>query len=130
MSNPTAAETARAMTFDEWKQTTRGRMSVGMVRTGDSTCLKVCWEDAQTQLTAAHAQGRAEGAAVVDIPCSVCGGPCVEFTVPNDVWNLVVRKGGPETDKEYLCEACYRNFVTDYIRALAAVDALNIGGGE
>jgi hypothetical protein len=41
------------------------------------------------------------------IPCSRCGGPVIEFTVPNHIWNAVVRKGGPETDKEYLCAQCF-----------------------
>ena|SRR3990167_168823 len=45
------------------------------------------------------------------IPCARCGGPCVEFTVPNDVWNAVVRLGGKERDDEYMCEACYRRAV-------------------
>ena len=50
-------------------------------------------------------------------PCARCGGPCVEFTVPNDVWNAVVRLGGSERDDEYICEACYRKAVESWIRS-------------
>jgi hypothetical protein len=42
-----------------------------------------------------------------DIPCDLCGGVVYEFSVPNDIWNRVVRLGGPETDKEYLCLRCF-----------------------
>lgn len=41
------------------------------------------------------------------IPCCLCGGEVVEFTVPNDIWNLVIRTDGKETDKEYLCLDCW-----------------------
>src|SRR5690606_39576690 len=51
------------------------------------------------------------------IPCCKCGGVVVEFSVPNDVWNKVVRRDGPETDQEYLCEGCYRDAVSEYVRA-------------
>ena len=34
------------------------------------------------------------------IPCARCGGRCIEFTVPNDVWNAVVRRSGEERDDE------------------------------
>src|SRR3990167_1080612 len=51
------------------------------------------------------------------IPCARCGGQCVEFTVPNDVWNAVVRRGGKERDDEYMCEACYRRAVEVFVLA-------------
>lgn len=42
-----------------------------------------------------------------EIPCCECGGKVIEFTVPNDIWNLVMRPDGKETDKEYLCLDCW-----------------------
>jgi len=42
-----------------------------------------------------------------NIPCVICNGEVVEFSIPNDIWNLVVRKNGKETDKEYLCINCW-----------------------
>ena len=54
------------------------------------------------------------------IPCARCGGKCIEFTVPNDVWNTVVRRGGKEGDDEYLCEACYRVAVERFVRSATA----------
>lgn len=50
------------------------------------------------------------------LACARCRGKVKEFTVPNDVWNAVVRRGGPESVGEYLCEACYRHAVEDYVR--------------
>jgi hypothetical protein len=41
------------------------------------------------------------------LPCSRCGGPCVAFTIPNDVWNEVIRTEGRERDEEYICEDCW-----------------------
>ena len=55
------------------------------------------------------------------IPCARCGGSCVEFTVPNDVWNTVIRLGGKERDDEYICEVCYRHAVEDFVRAATLV---------
>lgn len=44
---------------------------------------------------------------VSKVPCCVCGGEVVEFTVPNDLWNFVMRPDGKETGKEYLCWDCW-----------------------
>lgn len=49
------------------------------------------------------------------IPCDRCGGPVYEFSVPSDLWNKVVRKGGPEGDSEYLCLHCYSTLVGEHI---------------
>lgn len=57
------------------------------------------------------------------VPCARCGGVCVEFTVPNDVWNTVVRLGGKEGDDEYICEACYRKAVESWVRTVSAIPA-------
>lgn len=44
---------------------------------------------------------------VSGIPCARCGAACVEFSVPNDIWNKVVRVDGKERDDEYLCTTCW-----------------------
>lgn len=58
----------------------------------------------ETQLAAekARADGKPSG-----IPCSDCAGDVVEFTVPNDIWNSVMRPDGKEGDREYLCVSCW-----------------------
>jgi hypothetical protein len=55
---------------------------------------------------------------VSEIPCARCGGDVVEFTVPNEVWNTVVRLDAPEGDDEYICEECYRKAVTLWVRLM------------
>lgn len=56
----------------------------------------------------------------VCLPCSQCRSPVVkEFVVPNDVWNVVVRQGGKETGKEYLCEECFRLRIVEHVRELS-----------
>lgn len=59
------------------------------------------------------------------IPCTRCGGVCIEFTVPNDVWNTIVRRGGKERDDEYMCEACYRKAVEDWVTEFHAIRVLD-----
>lgn len=44
---------------------------------------------------------------VSTIPCDVCGGAVVEFSIPNDIWNRVMRPDGHEHDGEYICMACF-----------------------
>jgi len=58
-------------------------------------------------LRAELAQARAGLPQASGIPCVNCGGQVVEFTVPSDIWNAVVRLGGPEHDREYLCWNCF-----------------------
>lgn len=41
------------------------------------------------------------------IPCCRCGVEVVEFLIPSDIWNMVIRGGGAETDEEYLCIDCF-----------------------
>lgn len=41
------------------------------------------------------------------IPCYECGGEVIEFTVPNNIWNFVMRPDGKETNKEYICSDCW-----------------------
>jgi len=55
------------------------------------------------------------------IPCCKCGGPVVEFSVPNDAWNTIVRKDGPETNQEYLCLGCFAEAAANEIERLRAV---------
>jgi hypothetical protein len=61
--------------------------------------------DAIKQLRAELDESRIDE--VSTIPCCLCGGEVVEFTVPNDIWNLVMRPDGKETDKEYVCLDCW-----------------------
>lgn len=42
-----------------------------------------------------------------DIPCHRCGGDVIEFSIPNDIWNKVIRKDGHEQDNEYICIDCF-----------------------
>lgn len=51
---------------------------------------------------------------VSTVPCCLCKGPVIEFSVPNEVWNRIVRGGGPETDQEYLCVGCFAQKCIDY----------------
>ena len=64
-------------------------------------------------------------------PCARCGGTVIEFSLPSDVWNAVVRQGGPERDDEYLCYACWlaalRAFVEQLARDREAWDAVRSG---
>lgn len=41
------------------------------------------------------------------IPCDLCGGDVIEFSIPSDIWNKVIRLDGHEHDKEYLCMVCF-----------------------
>lgn len=48
--------------------------------------------------------------------CEKCGEPVhIETSINNTVWNLVIRKGGPEGDGEYLCASCIIGAMEDYI---------------
>lgn len=65
------------------------------------------------------------------VPCCACGGEVVEFTVPNDIWNLVMRPDGKETDKEYLCLDCWYKALRSKLdellcRERAAVENYNV----
>lgn len=46
---------------------------------------------------------------VSTVPCCQCHGPVVEFSRSNAEWNATMKPGGHETDREYLCAACYMN---------------------
>lgn len=46
---------------------------------------------------------------VSELPCGICGGEVIEFSIPNDIWNKVIRPDGHEHDKEYLCIDCFFN---------------------
>lgn len=41
------------------------------------------------------------------LPCDICGGGVVEYSIPNDIWNRVIRLDGHEHNREYLCIACF-----------------------
>lgn len=44
---------------------------------------------------------------VSSIPCFNCGGEVKEYSIPNHIWNMIVRKNGKESDGEYLCIWCF-----------------------
>jgi len=45
---------------------------------------------------------------VSTIPCSRCGGKVIEFTVPNDIWNKIIRDNLNTSDEsEYICVECW-----------------------
>lgn len=44
---------------------------------------------------------------VSEIPCARCGGEVIEYAIPNDIWNKVIRTEGRERDDEYLCMDCF-----------------------
>ena len=47
--------------------------------------------------------------------CNRCGQKVtVEFSIPNPIWNKIVRKGGPEHDREYLCIWCFVELVIEW----------------
>ena len=58
-----------------------------------------------------------------ELPCAKCGGLVMEFTIPNDIWNLVVRRGGPERGEEYLCYPCFITAVGAEVKRLRPVIA-------
>lgn len=63
------------------------------------------------------------------IPCCKCGGMVVEFSVPNEAWNIIVRKGGSETDQEYLCLDCFARCAASELRtAREKIDRLREAG--
>lgn len=53
-----------------------------------------------------------------EIPCCECGGEVVEFTVPNDIWNSVMRPDGHETDREYLCFDCWYKALRQWMHGM------------
>lgn len=52
---------------------------------------------------------------VSSIPCVECGGPVVEFSIPNRIWNQVVRRDGREHDREYLCIGCFVERLSEFL---------------
>lgn len=50
-----------------------------------------------------------------EIPCVECNGEVIEFSIPNIVWNKVIRRNGKEHNKEYLCIWCFLNHTINYI---------------
>lgn len=44
---------------------------------------------------------------ISNIPCAKCGDDVVEFSIPNDIWNRVIRPNGHEGANEYLCVNCW-----------------------
>ena len=50
-----------------------------------------------------------------NIPCYLCGGKVIEFTIPNDIWNTVMRLNYKETNQEYICINCWYNKLREYL---------------
>lgn len=42
----------------------------------------------------------------------------IEFSVPNDVWNRIVRNNGPEHDQEYICVQCFADKCCEFVEGL------------
>ena len=51
-----------------------------------------------------------------DTPCSNCNGEVQEFSIPDKVWNKIIRNDGKETDNEYLCIWCFVARVVDWVQ--------------
>jgi len=64
---------------------------------------------------------------VSDVPCVGCGGPVIEFVIPSEIWNAVVRGGGPERDDEYLCYACWLAAVYRQSQCIRRLEEENAG---
>jgi hypothetical protein len=65
------------------------------------------------------------------ISCCECGGKVVEFTVPNDIWNMVMRPDGKETNREYICLDCWYKALKNKLDELAknVQEEFDIGSG-
>lgn len=72
------------------------RISIGYI---------VEWSDKQLDIL----QDAMSGGSASSIPCARCGGAVVEFSIPNDIWNEIIREDGHEHDGEYLCWNCFWN---------------------
>lgn len=58
------------------------------------------------------------------LPCGLCGNPVgIEFSIPNEIWNAVIRPDGDEQDHEYLCYPCWLKAVGERVAALKAENA-------
>jgi len=58
-------------------------------------------------------------AEISSIPCARCGGEVIEFTVPNELWNEIVRwPDGKERADEYICLDCWHKAVEKRIQFL------------
>jgi hypothetical protein len=57
---------------------------------------------------------------ISSIPCTQCGGKVVEFSIPNDIWNKVIRLDGHESSNEYLCVNCW----FDALRVALGIEAV------
>lgn len=75
-------------------------------------------ERAESELLQAREQIAALRPKYSDIPCFECGNNVVEFSVPDELWNAVMRPDGHETGKEYLCFDCWNKNLMAYIAAL------------
>lgn len=59
---------------------------------------------------------------ISETPCSLCGGQVIEFGIPNDIWNKVIRLDGHESNKEYLCIDCFFEALRKALGLTTALD--------
>lgn len=53
------------------------------------------------------------------LTCAVCNQPMCEFVIENADWNTLVRRDGEESEKEYLCIACFGKMAAETARHYA-----------
>lgn len=63
----------------------------------------ISWNEPQIDILQRALTGEAASA----VPCARCGGEVVEFSIPNDIWNEIIRLDGHEHADEYLCWNCF-----------------------
>jgi len=76
-------------------------------------CFKICMNPTSTKLPPCE-----DNAPESEIPCCRCGGVVVEFSVPHDAWNILIRDDGKETDQEYLCLECFARLAAEKVKQL------------
>ena len=52
------------------------------------------------------------------LPCERCGGPVVEFSIDNDIWNSVMRPDGHESNNEYICYSCWKELYERFYKEM------------
>jgi hypothetical protein len=55
---------------------------------------------------------------ISEIPCAICRGEVIEFSIPNYIWNKIMRSksGGHEHDKDHICFDCFKKKFIEYIK--------------
>lgn len=108
---------ARLLTADAW-EARDGVLAIGVndddgfraVHDGD------LFDALAAMRGATHAVDDASIFESTGLPCVECGKPHREFVVPSSLWNRIVRHDNRETDREYLCLACFFGHVEAALR--------------